>query len=282
LICALAFRYGDRAAHSASDRPFVNALQAIRRSAILFWLGLFLNNGFVPDQWRVPGNVRCRNQSAIACKLIQSLHANICRRAAALRRQLPGQRAGADPLPVRGRAQGARKPLQPPPQPLVSAFLCWPSIVFRRQLGGSACRREWLFQGFLILLHLLLTFMINVPGCGRGENPWSLLFESVAAHATLPTDGWFCERTGYLGPGGALLADNSKQNCTGGAAGYVDNVRNLLQCLSIGASSFGADLDVVGVCFVSLIENLWREPHLRLADVQGSLPNWCVLFSLIA
>ena len=55
---------------------------------------------------------------------------------------------------------------------------------------------EWLFNLMLLMIHLLLTFFLHVPGCP----------------------------TGYLGPGG-IAEDVEHYNlskCTGGAAGYID------------------------------------------------------------
>lgn len=52
---------------------------------------------------------------------------------------------------------------------------------------------EWAIILVFVLLHLLLTFLVDVPGCGRG----------------------------YLGPGG--IGDNGLYaDCPGGAAGYLD------------------------------------------------------------
>lgn len=52
---------------------------------------------------------------------------------------------------------------------------------------------QWAIMLVLLMIHLLITFYLNVPGCDRG----------------------------YIGPGG--LQDGGKhENCTGGAAGYID------------------------------------------------------------
>ena len=45
----------------------------------------------------------------------------------------------------------------------------------------------------LVTVHTCVTFLVYVPGCGRG----------------------------YLGPGG-LHDDGNYENCTGGIAGYID------------------------------------------------------------
>lgn len=55
--------------------------------------------------------------------------------------------------------------------------------------------RLWLVNLVLVLLHLCLTFLLPVPGC----------------------------LTGYTGPGG-LHDDSKHENCTGGAAGYIDRL----------------------------------------------------------
>lgn len=56
--------------------------------------------------------------------------------------------------------------------------------------------KEWVFNLALVLLWLLLTFLLPVPGCPRG----------------------------YLGPGGLANDANgyNVSNCTGGAASYID------------------------------------------------------------
>jgi heparan-alpha-glucosaminide N-acetyltransferase len=52
---------------------------------------------------------------------------------------------------------------------------------------------QWLFVTVLVIIHTCVTFLANVPGCGKG----------------------------YLGPGG--LDDHGDFfNCTGGIAGYID------------------------------------------------------------
>ena len=53
--------------------------------------------------------------------------------------------------------------------------------------------QEWIIHLMFVMIHLLLTFLLKVPGCP----------------------------TGYLGPGG--LADEGEHaECTGGASGYID------------------------------------------------------------
>lgn len=52
---------------------------------------------------------------------------------------------------------------------------------------------QWLFVSMLVAIHTCITFLVDVPGCGKG----------------------------YLGPGG--LDDGGKFfNCTGGVTGYID------------------------------------------------------------
>lgn len=52
---------------------------------------------------------------------------------------------------------------------------------------------QWIVVISLVSLHTMITFLVEVPGCGKG----------------------------YLGPGG--LHEHGKYfNCTGGVAGYVD------------------------------------------------------------
>jgi len=54
---------------------------------------------------------------------------------------------------------------------------------------------QWFIIFVLIGVHIYITFMVEVPGCGKG----------------------------YLGPGGK--SDNGSYfNCTGGAAGYIDMI----------------------------------------------------------
>lgn len=52
---------------------------------------------------------------------------------------------------------------------------------------------QWIFILSCIFLHTMITFLVPIPGCGRG----------------------------YVGPGG--LHEHGKYfNCTGGVAGYID------------------------------------------------------------
>lgn len=58
---------------------------------------------------------------------------------------------------------------------------------------------EWILHILFVTVHIVITFTLDVPGCGKG----------------------------YIGPGGLHEAINSTeasvyQNCTGGAAGYID------------------------------------------------------------
>ncbi|XP_066297735.1 heparan-alpha-glucosaminide N-acetyltransferase-like [Branchiostoma lanceolatum] len=55
----------------------------------------------------------------------------------------------------------------------------------------------WILHLLILIMHLIITFLLPVPGCP----------------------------TGYLGPGGPLLGDGAEYlNCTGGAAGYIDRL----------------------------------------------------------
>ena len=53
--------------------------------------------------------------------------------------------------------------------------------------------QEWIIHLMFVMIHLLLTFFLKVPGCPKG----------------------------YLGPGG-LANDGEQAECTGGASGYID------------------------------------------------------------
>lgn len=54
---------------------------------------------------------------------------------------------------------------------------------------------QWIIMSGIVALHLLITFMLSVPGCPKG----------------------------YLGPGG--MHENGRfNNCIGGATGYIDRV----------------------------------------------------------
>ncbi|KAH3745934.1 transmembrane protein [Pelomyxa schiedti] len=55
---------------------------------------------------------------------------------------------------------------------------------------------QWLIILIFVTIWLLVTFLLDVPGCGRG----------------------------YLGAGGLLGDLGMKKNCTGGAAGYIDRL----------------------------------------------------------
>jgi len=129
--------------------------KVLRRSIILFSLGLFLNNGFDLANWRIPGVLQ---RFGIAYFVVSLLIIFI---------------------PKTGGGNNGRVPDSVPNSSPFRDFLpYWP---------------QWIIIGIFILIHTCLTFLLEVPGCGKG----------------------------YIGPGG--LGDEGKyENCTGGAARYID------------------------------------------------------------
>jgi heparan-alpha-glucosaminide N-acetyltransferase len=142
----------------------------IKRCIILFWLGLFLNNGFDIPHWRIPGVLQ---RFAISYGVV-----------ALIALAVPEYGSG-------GYLRSAQR----------SALGGGGSI----QSGGSDAGPglfadfvpyiwQWLVSLAFLAVYLGVTFGLDVPDCGRG----------------------------YLGPGG--IANQGKfENCTGGAAGYVDS-----------------------------------------------------------
>eukprot|EP01116_Phalansterium_solitarium_P005045 TRINITY_DN1632_c0_g2_i2.p1 TRINITY_DN1632_c0_g2~~TRINITY_DN1632_c0_g2_i2.p1 ORF type:complete len:591 (-),score=-20.79 TRINITY_DN1632_c0_g2_i2:219-1991(-) len=153
----------------------------VRRSIILFCLGMFLiNNGYDLDHWRVPGVLQRFAVSYLAVSLIVVF--------------VPSQKPTPKPVNVMSvrDSEGEDSPLllrAPPPRP--------PPPKWYNGLFGDIGPfwLQWLVVMTILFAWLMLTFVYNVPGCGAG----------------------------YLGPGG--IGDGGKyQNCTGGAAGYIDKM----------------------------------------------------------
>ena len=150
----------------------------IRRSIILFGLGLVVNNGSDLPKWRIPGVLQRFGVSyLVACTIVTfvpQLHFTQIN---------PNHHAkevkfaeGDEEEDLIGNLSGADK-----------------VIYYLRDIMPYL--GQWIIALSLPILHTILTFTVDVPGCG----------------------------TGYLGPGG--IGDFGKyQNCTGGAAGYIDQL----------------------------------------------------------
>ncbi len=134
--------------------------RVLRRSMILFALGLFINNGFDLPNWRIPGVLQ---RFAISYLFVSLIIMYVPR----IRRFVP------NPIQIQGSFAQPVAPLQ--------------------DLLQYAA--QWVVALSLVVVFLCLTYLLDVPGCGRG----------------------------YTGPGG-LQDDSRFLNCTGGAAGYIDRV----------------------------------------------------------
>jgi len=177
--------------------------KVIRRSIILFGLGLFLNNGWDLDHWRIPGVLQRFGISYFFVSMIimfvpkypthkiriKNIHDNASFKA------VGGVLADISPY--------------------------W---------------LQWAVAGLLLTVWFLVTFLVNVPGCGRG----------------------------YLGPGG--IGDGGKYfNCTGGAARIIDEwilgpnhfyhsptCRFLYDCPAYDPEGILGSLTSIFLCFLGL------------------------------
>eukprot|EP01116_Phalansterium_solitarium_P010286 TRINITY_DN2490_c0_g1_i1.p1 TRINITY_DN2490_c0_g1~~TRINITY_DN2490_c0_g1_i1.p1 ORF type:complete len:629 (-),score=137.35 TRINITY_DN2490_c0_g1_i1:108-1994(-) len=163
-----------------------------RRAVILFGLGLLvINNIWDITMPRIPGVLQRFSISYLVVSLTVYL--------------VPERKAASPPMAVNAAREDDEERqisplLTPPPgyktaEPEWSAFTERPSFV-RIVLNEFT---PWLLQWFIMLslvfTWLMLTFLVDVPGCGRG----------------------------YLGPGG--IGDfGMYPDCTGGAAGYLDKL----------------------------------------------------------
>ncbi|KAJ4456460.1 putative Heparan-alpha-glucosaminide N-acetyltransferase [Paratrimastix pyriformis] len=164
-------------------------LQVLRRSITLFCIGLFLNNGHDLSKWRIPGVLQRFGISyLVGCLTVLYLGptglggwiAHLCRC------RYPFVPA---PKPDPMAKQPETEPLLNPTAPVAPAAPPRPSIF----ADLAPHWLEWIFIILILLTWILITFFMEVPGCGRG----------------------------YMGPGGR--ADGGKYaDCTGGAAGYID------------------------------------------------------------
>eukprot|EP01112_Ceratiomyxa_fruticulosa_P022714 TRINITY_DN8418_c0_g1_i3.p1 TRINITY_DN8418_c0_g1~~TRINITY_DN8418_c0_g1_i3.p1 ORF type:complete len:606 (-),score=90.74 TRINITY_DN8418_c0_g1_i3:38-1855(-) len=148
--------------------------KVIQRSIILFGLGLFLNNGSSIGTWRILGVLQRFGGTYLFTSLIIVF-------VPTLKKQ------------ERPRSNTASE----------STLLLTPSTNEAGELVVKPGLFEdlyvyiiqWIVASFSIVVWLCITFLLNVPGCGKG----------------------------YLGPGG-IGNFGMYQNCTGGAALYVDEV----------------------------------------------------------
>eukprot|EP01137_Pigoraptor_chileana_P002065 Opistho-2@180 len=142
--CSMAISFESIHRRGTSTRKLI--LKILQRSATLFALGLFLNNGHDLGYWRIPGVL---------------------------------QRFGVSYMFVS----------------LIVLFVPMVDTRFGPFQDITAHVLHWLVILILIAVHVIVTFLLDVPGCGRG----------------------------YLGAGG-LDMGGAYEECTGGAAGYIDRV----------------------------------------------------------
>ncbi|XP_048758557.2 heparan-alpha-glucosaminide N-acetyltransferase-like isoform X1 [Ostrea edulis] len=126
---------------------------------------------------------------------------------------------------------------------------------------------EWILHIIIVTIHLVITFALDVPNCGKG----------------------------YLGPGG-LHEDKKYENCTGGAAGYIDrevfgndHIYNSPTCKPIYKTTVPYDpegllgtLNSIFMCYLGLqagkILMTYKEPAPRVKR----FVIWGVILCLIA
>ncbi|XP_062582853.1 heparan-alpha-glucosaminide N-acetyltransferase-like isoform X1 [Saccostrea cucullata] len=126
---------------------------------------------------------------------------------------------------------------------------------------------EWIFYVVFVTAHIVFTFVLDVPGCPKG----------------------------YLGPGG-LHENGTYQNCTGGAAGYIDrkvfgdsHIYQSPTCKEIYKTKVPYDpegllgtLNSIFLCFLGLqagkILMTYKEPAARVKR----FIIWGVILCLIA
>ncbi|XP_041486038.1 heparan-alpha-glucosaminide N-acetyltransferase-like isoform X2 [Lytechinus variegatus] len=140
--------------HGVSRREMMYKI--VRRSIILFGLGIIIDGGIDFSTFRVPGVLQ---RIAISYLVVATVHL----------------------FSVKHKVEEYR---------ITRA-------VYRELRDLLDYWHEWIIMLSFLALHVCLTFLLPVPGCP----------------------------TGYLGPGGPLVGENgSLENCTGGAANYIDKV----------------------------------------------------------
>ena len=154
--------------------------KTIRRAIILFGLGLFLNDGFVTSQWRIPGVLQ---RFSISYLVVSAILLYVPK--------LNKNNNNNNNNKVKSSVNREEEALLP-------------NVIENNNNNNNNIgilmdvlpyALEWLVIIILIVIWLLVTFLLNVPGCGKG----------------------------YLGPGG--IGDYGEyRNCTGGAAGYIDKI----------------------------------------------------------
>jgi heparan-alpha-glucosaminide N-acetyltransferase len=140
--------------------------KVVRRSIILFGLGLFLNNGSNLSTWRIPGVLQRFGLSYLVVSCIVLFVPKMRKVSYGILSVNHEEDEGL----LKGHSEKRMK-------------RNWYEDILPYWI-------EWVVASVLLLIYLLVTFLLDVPGCGRG----------------------------YLGPGG--IGDEGKYfHCTGGAAG---------------------------------------------------------------
>lgn len=160
--------------------------RVLRRSAILFLIGMFLANGWEYTTWRIPGVLQYFGVSYLVTGFtILSVHSLTKKRLAMLEREYGFIRHSQSP------------------QDEQSVWVKWESLFGRRVVRAftltaqakilTAYYYEWIIQGAILLIYLSVVFGGHVAGCPRG----------------------------YNGPGG--ISEHSEYYfCTGGIHRYID------------------------------------------------------------
>lgn len=160
--------------------------RVLRRSAILFLIGMFLANGWEYSTWRIPGVLQYFAVSYLVTGFtILSVHKYTKKRLAKLEREYGFIRHSQTP------------------QDEQSVWVKWESLFGREVVQYftitaqakilTAYYYEWLIQAAVLLIYLSVVFGARVAGCPRG----------------------------YNGPGG--ISEHSDHfDCTGGIHRYID------------------------------------------------------------
>lgn len=154
-IMGAAMPFAFSAAEKKSMSKLRQMLGLLRRAAILFCIGLFLNNGHYINHWRIPGVLQ---RFAIAYLVVGSLY--ILMPKIGQRKERPLLAESNDDLTINVNAE-----FEPRPEAKESNL---PSC-FHDHFGDIfPFLFEYALVGLLVLMWFLLTFFLPVPGCPTG------------------------------------------------------------------------------------------------------------------
>jgi heparan-alpha-glucosaminide N-acetyltransferase len=213
--------------------------KVIIRSLKLFGIGMFLANGYELSTWRIPGVLQYFSVSYfVTCATVLSLDSYTNDHLKRIKEKEKDFYDSINNWAVH-------------PEDRFMGGLCYPPP----SLTLFAYRYEWIVQGLLILVYVLITFVGKAPGCPRG----------------------------YIGAGG-IEQNGDYAECTGGIHRYIDiqlftydliyhfpTCKSLYQCQAYDPEGF---VGVISACTLTYLGLMAGRCVVQFDNHKSRLNRW--------